>query len=568
MSRILDGRLSSAKHREFEALLPVPLDRRGRKLGFSTPLPVWGLTGGENAAKSGEITLLSVAAAVRREGAASRRVPSGGRMVPSGGIMMALKAQQEKERRGQMTREVALAHAEREGLTLVRSVTNKTGFKNLQFYKGDPPHPYQLKIRKDGHTSHIGSYTVPEEGALEYARIIGPEASAREAAEATPAMTREEALDAAEQEGQTLLRARNTTGFKYVVHHKNHGPRPFGLRITQDGQLLHLGTFATAEEAALQYARQYGRREDPRLGRARHTERAATLVPRHRERTVLTAAAAAAAARREERFRCRRAELQDLQDLLTDRLLSEESYTAEVKRVLEKEAPEHRAPDTGLSLLASLAIPMRLEEDEPEAEALTSRKRKAPATAAAAAAATAAAAAAAAESTTRSSAVVDPDASGAGAGRGLSDAALSHVQPVAAHPGHRPYPAAHLQAGQLSMPPIQPFQVLRQQCVQSLQRSPPQPSGHPMPRNTVSKARNHKNLVIEAPARSETVDSAQARNHKHLVIEAPARSKPVDIGHAPPYPLDQELVLGRSGPVGWRPGEDARDVQPFGCGNG
>ena len=109
-----------------------------------------------------------------------------------------------QERRGEMTREEALAHAEREGLTLVRSATNKTGFKNLQYYKGDPPHPYQLKIRRDGRTSHIGSYNVPEEGALEYARIVGPEASARENAEATPAMTREEALDAAEQEGHTL----------------------------------------------------------------------------------------------------------------------------------------------------------------------------------------------------------------------------------------------------------------------------------------------------------------------------------------------------------------------------
>jgi hypothetical protein len=264
---------------------------------------------------------------------------------------------------------------------------------------------------------------------------------------------------------------------------------------------------------------------------------------------VLSAAAAAAAAKREERFRCRRAELQDLQDLLTDRLLSEEYYTAEVKRVLEKDAPEHRAPDTGLSLLASLAMPMRLEEDEPEAKAPTSRKRKAPAAAAAAAAAaTAAAAAAAAESTTRSSAVVDPDASGAGAGRGLSDAALSHVQPVAAHLGHRPYPAAHLHAGQHSMPPIQPFQLLQLQC------SPPQPSGHPMPRNTVSKTRNHKNLVIEAPARSKPVDVAFRGNMLG--------------GHAPPYPLDQELVLGRSGPGGWRPGEGARDVQPFGGGNG
>ena len=236
-----------------------------------------------------------------------------------------------------------------------------------------------------------------------------------------------------------------------MVHHKNHGPRPFGLRITQDGHLLHLGTFATAEEAALQYARQYGRRK---VERVRHTERAATPSPRHRERIELTAAAAVAAAKREERFRCRRSELQDLQELLADGLLSEELYTAEVKRVLEKESPDHRAPDTGLSLLASLALPMRLGEGAPEAEAPTSRKRnegtgrrrrrrarhrRRPA---------AAPAAPAAESTARSPAEVDPDACRPGAGLALPDAARSHAQPVAAHPCHPPYAAAHRQAGQ------------------------------------------------------------------------------------------------------------------------
>lgn len=68
------------------------------------------------------------------------------------------------------------------------------------------------------------------------------------------------------------------------------------------------------------------------------------------------AAAAAAAVRREERLRCRRAELQDLQDLLADRLLSEDNYVAEVKRVLEK---DDFPPENGLSLLASLALPLR-----------------------------------------------------------------------------------------------------------------------------------------------------------------------------------------------------------------
>ena len=245
-------------------------------------------------------------------------------------------------------------------------------------------------------------------------------------------MTREEALDAAEQEGHTLLRARNTTGFKYVVHHKNHGPRPFGLRITQDGHLLHLGTFATAEEAALQYARQYGRK----VGRVRHTERAASLSPRHRERTELTAATAVAAAKREERFRCRRSELQDLQELLADGLLSEELYTAEVKRVLEKESPEHRArhgPLCSPPLPCPCAPGGRAGPRRHVAQEGIGRRRRP-------------AAAAAAESTAR-----------------LPPRSIPTM------------PGWGLQAGQHPMPPIQPLKLLDQQRAQSLQCNPAAP---------------------------------------------------------------------------------------------
>ena len=165
-----------------------------------------------------------------------------------------------------MTAEEALAFAEREGLTLVRSTTNKTGFKNLQYYKGrNKGRPYQLKLSLDGRTSHIGSYATPEEAALTYARLIGPEASAREAAEAAPAMTPEEALAAAEAEGLTLVRSNtNTTGFKHVVWHKSNTTRPYALRVRQDGHLSHLGQFATPEEAALEYVRRFGSVPTPR----------------------------------------------------------------------------------------------------------------------------------------------------------------------------------------------------------------------------------------------------------------------------------------------------------------
>ena len=62
-------------------------------------------------------------------------------------------------------------------------------------------------------------------------------ASAREAAEAAPAMTPEEALAAAEQEGLMLVRSNtNTTGFKHVVWHKSNTTRPYALRVRQDGR--------------------------------------------------------------------------------------------------------------------------------------------------------------------------------------------------------------------------------------------------------------------------------------------------------------------------------------------
>ena len=159
-----------------------------------------------------------------------------------------------------MTAEEALALAEREGLTLVRSNTNKTGFKNLQYYKGrQKARPYQLKISLDGRTEHIGSYATPEEAALAYARLIGPEASAREAAEATtPPMTPEEAIATAAAEGLQLVRSDTTTGFKHVVWHKANISRPYALRVRRGGQLTHLGQYATPEEAALECARYLG----------------------------------------------------------------------------------------------------------------------------------------------------------------------------------------------------------------------------------------------------------------------------------------------------------------------
>ena len=59
----------------------------------------------------------------------------------------------------------------------------------------------------------------------------------------------------AEAEGLTLLEADNTTGY-FGVYHTNPGrPKPYEARVSRGGKQVSLGSFATAEEAALCVAR-------------------------------------------------------------------------------------------------------------------------------------------------------------------------------------------------------------------------------------------------------------------------------------------------------------------------
>ena len=59
----------------------------------------------------------------------------------------------------------------------------------------------------------------------------------------------------AEAEGLTLLVAENKTGY-YGVSLNNPGkPKPYMAKVTRGGKIVGLGSFATAEEAALCVAR-------------------------------------------------------------------------------------------------------------------------------------------------------------------------------------------------------------------------------------------------------------------------------------------------------------------------
>ena len=78
------------------------------------------------------------------------------------------------------TREKAEAIAEREGLVLVPSKMNATGYKGVYAVKNN----YQAKGKKgtDQKDIHIGNYTTSHEAALNYARHIGPQQAAAEKA--------------------------------------------------------------------------------------------------------------------------------------------------------------------------------------------------------------------------------------------------------------------------------------------------------------------------------------------------------------------------------------------------
>jgi len=157
-----------------------------------------------------------------------------------------------------MKAEEAVRQAEAEGLTLLRSESGSTGYKGVSFYGSCKSKPYHAKGRRGGKTVHLGVFATAEEAALCYAR--SPEGRAAAAAPPEPPppppMTAEEAVQQAEAEGLTLLRSElsSCTGFKCVAFSSSKS-KPYQAEVNRGGKKVILGRFATAEEAALCYAR-------------------------------------------------------------------------------------------------------------------------------------------------------------------------------------------------------------------------------------------------------------------------------------------------------------------------
>ena len=122
----------------------------------------------------------------------------------------------------------------------------------------------------------LADFATAEEAALYVARSPEGQAVAAERAVATPPLTSEEARQQAQAEGLTLRVAEGKTGYFGVSLDSRPGkPKPYQVQVSRGGKLVHLGMFATAEEAALCVAR--SPEGQAAAGRAASAERQGTL---------------------------------------------------------------------------------------------------------------------------------------------------------------------------------------------------------------------------------------------------------------------------------------------------
>ena len=150
--------------------------------------------------------------------------------------------------------EEVLQQAQAEGLMLLVA-DNTTGYFGVYFSKSRD-RPYQAQVWRGGKKMvALGSFTTAEEAALCVARSPEGQAAAKKAAAAPPPLTSEEARRQAQAEGLTLDVTENKTGYFGVHLSQTSKSKPYQAQVRHGGKMVHLGRFATAEEAALCIAR-------------------------------------------------------------------------------------------------------------------------------------------------------------------------------------------------------------------------------------------------------------------------------------------------------------------------
>ena len=182
--------------------------------------------------------------------------PSGGKKSRKGGRPGGKKSRKGGKAGGTFTLEEAEATAKADGLVLVRSRKNPSGYKGVLY--DITTANYKAEVWEEGTIKTIGRYATRFEAALEYARRIGPDKSKMEATAYDTAVeatnfTLEDAEAAAKAEGLVLLPSTNFSGYKGVTKsggkYSVRGPRKGA------GKGTFIGDFATRFEAALEYSR-------------------------------------------------------------------------------------------------------------------------------------------------------------------------------------------------------------------------------------------------------------------------------------------------------------------------
>ena len=140
--------------------------------------------------------------------------------------------------------------------------TSTTGYKNVFYNRSKKK--FEAKVRDGGKRVRLGYFETAEEAAVAYARSKYGRADAAKQLEPRAAPTADglEAIRQAEREGLTLVTSGSTSGYKGVCYlPKERGSKKNQLQVKVEGKRARLGYFATAEQAALFYARREAGRD-------------------------------------------------------------------------------------------------------------------------------------------------------------------------------------------------------------------------------------------------------------------------------------------------------------------
>ena len=152
-----------------------------------------------------------------------------------------------------LTSEEVRQQARAEKLTLLMA-DNKTGYFGVCLSHPGQPKPYKAQVKRCGKVVTLGRFATAEEAALCVARSLEGQEAAKKAAAAPLPLTSKEAQQQAQAERLTLRVAENKAGY-FGVHHNPRKSKPYQARVKRGGKQVSLGSFATAEEAALCVAR-------------------------------------------------------------------------------------------------------------------------------------------------------------------------------------------------------------------------------------------------------------------------------------------------------------------------